>query len=96
MERRKQILFWIKEILDKNLADVSFDAFVFGSQANKTSLIRSDIDVGIIAEDITAYQLSKINAAIEELPMLFKIDLVDFMKVDSQFKSVALKNVEKL
>ena len=96
MDRRKQILFWIKEILDKNLAGVSFDAFIFGSQANRTSLIRSDIDVGIIADGITAYQLSKINAAIEELPMLYKIDLVNFMEVDAQFKSVALKNVEKL
>ena len=96
MERRQQIIYWLKEILDKNLSGISYNAFIFGSQANKTSLIRSDIDVGIIAEDITAYQLSKINAAIEELPMLYKIDLVNFMEVDAQFKSVALKNVEKL
>jgi predicted nucleotidyltransferase len=96
MDRRKQILLWIKEVLDKNLSGISFDAFVFGSQANKTSLIRSDIDVGIIAEGITAYHLSKINAAIEELPMLYKIDLVNFNEVDAQFKSIALKNVEKL
>jgi DNA polymerase sigma len=96
MERRKQILLWLKEILDKNLSGVSYHAFIFGSQANKTSLIRSDIDVGIIADSITSYQLSKINAAIEELPMLYKIDLVNFNEVDARFKSVALKNIESI
>jgi DNA polymerase sigma len=97
MERRQQIIYWLKEILDKNLSGISYDAFIFGSQANKTSLRRSDIDVGIMADDkITSYQLSTINAAIEELPMLYKIDLVDFNQVDAQFKLIALKNIERL
>jgi len=96
MERRQQIILWLKEILDKNLSGVSYHAFIFGSQANKASLIRSDIDVGIIADGITSYQLSKINAAIEELPMLYKIDLVNFNEVDARFKSVALKNIESI
>ncbi|HEY5326083.1 MAG TPA: nucleotidyltransferase domain-containing protein [Mucilaginibacter sp.] len=96
MERRQQIILWLKEILDKNLSGVSYRAFIFGSQANKTSLIRADIDVGIIADGITSYQLSKINAAIEELPMLYKIDLVNFNEVDARFKSVALKNIESI
>jgi predicted nucleotidyltransferase len=97
MERRQQILFWIKEVLDKNLSGISYHAFVFGSQANKMSLSRSDIDVGITSNDaITSLQLSNIYADIEELPMLYKIDLVNFKEVDDQFKSVALKNVEML
>ncbi|MDB5141837.1 MAG: polymerase beta domain protein region [Mucilaginibacter sp.] len=97
MERRQQILLWIKEVLDKNLSDISYHAFVFGSQANKMSLSRSDIDVGITSNDaITSLQLSNIYADIEELPMLYKIDLVNFKEVDDQFKSVALKNVEIL
>jgi predicted nucleotidyltransferase len=97
MERRQQILLWIKEVLDKNLSGISYHAFVFGSQANKMSLSRSDIDVGITSNDaITSLQLSNIYADIEELPMLYKIDLVDFKEVDDQFKSVALKNVEIL
>ena len=97
MERKKQILFWIKSILDKNLSGVSYNAFVFGSQANKTFLGRSDIDIGILANnEISALQLSNINKDIEQLPMLYKIDLIDFNRVDARFKSVALKNVEKL
>jgi DNA polymerase sigma len=97
MERRKQILFWIKEVLDKNLSGISYHAFVFGSQANKISLSRSDIDVGIMADDvIPSWQLSNIIGDIEELPMLYKIDVVDFKEVDDQFKEVALQNIERL
>ena len=97
MERRKQILCWIKEVLNKNLSGVSYDAFIFGSQANKTSLRRSDIDVGIMTDEtISSFQLANIYAEFENLPMLYKIDLVNFGEVDNQFKSVALKNIEKL
>ena len=97
MDRRQQIISWIKEILNKNLTGISYSAFIFGSQANKASLSRSDIDIGIIAVDkITPHQLSEINGDIENLPMLYNIDLVDFNEVDAKFKSVALKNVEML
>jgi DNA polymerase sigma len=96
MNRRKQIIEWLKVILSKNLDGISYSAFIFGSQANKMFLSRSDIDIGIISEKITTYQLYQINAEIEELPMLFKIDLVNFNEVDSQFKAIALRNIELL
>ncbi|MGZ3778707.1 MAG: nucleotidyltransferase domain-containing protein [Mucilaginibacter sp.] len=97
MKRREQILLWIKQVLDKNLSGISYSAFIFGSQANRTSLIRSDIDIGIVADaEITSWQLSKIIGDIEQLPMLYKIDLVDFREVDDKFKSVALQNTERL
>ena len=97
MERRQQILLWLKEILSKNLSGLSYRAFIFGSQANRAELIRSDIDLGIIADgEISNLQLSNIQIAIEKLPMLYKIDLVNFKDVDEQFKAVALKNVEAL
>jgi predicted nucleotidyltransferase len=97
MDRRKQIIQWLKEIIDENLCGLSYKAFIFGSQANKTILKRSDIDVGIIADDnLTDYKLSKINEAIEKLPMLYKIDLINFRDVDPKFKSVAMENIEWL
>ncbi len=97
MDRRKQIIKWLKDILDANLKGVSFRAFIFGSQANKPVLSRSDIDVGIIADnEISVQQMARIQADIEGLPMLYKIDLVNFNEVDEKFKSVALKNVESL
>ena len=97
MDRRAQIIGWLKEILHENLHDISFRAFIFGSQANRNLLIRSDIDLGLISENkITSQQLANINAAIEELPMLYKIDVVDFNEVDERFKSAALKNIEDI
>lgn len=97
MNRRQQIFFWLREILKKNLTNTSYRAFVFGSQANLLELRRADIDLGLMAEDpLSTQQLSKINAEIEELPMLYNIDVVDFQTVDQQFKDVAMKNIEWL
>jgi predicted nucleotidyltransferase len=95
--RRAEIKQWLKTTLEENLRDISYRAFIFGSQANRLELIRSDIDVGILADDeISTVNLVKINNAIEDLPMLYKIDLVDFKQVSETFRSVALKNVEWL
>jgi predicted nucleotidyltransferase len=95
--RRQQIKQWLKEVLEDNLRDISYRAFIFGSQANKTELSRSDIDVGILSDHaISAINFVRISNAIEDLPMLYKIDLVDFHNVEDNFKVVALKNVEWL
>lgn len=97
MNRRTQIIFWLKEILQKNLADISYRAFIFGSQANLQELRRADIDVGLIGnKEIQPQHLSKINEAIENLPMLYNVDIVDFSNVDEQFKTVAFRNIEWL
>lgn len=97
MDRKQQIFYWLKEILEANLAGINYRAFIFGSQANLTELRRSDIDLGILGDEpIPTQQLSKINKAIENLPMLYNIDVVDFNEVDERFKAVALRNVEWL
>jgi predicted nucleotidyltransferase len=95
--RRLQIKEWLTATLRDNLNDITYRAFIFGSQANREELIRSDIDVGILADnEIPAINMVRISNAIEDLPMLYKIDLVDFTQVDEKFRSVALKNVEGL
>ncbi len=97
MERREQIIFWISAILKKNLAGLNYRAFIFGSQANLTELKRSDIDIGLIGnEPISPKYLAAIEEEIENLPMLYKIDLVNFNEVDECFKTIALKNAEWL
>jgi predicted nucleotidyltransferase len=70
-KQRAQIKQWLKEALENNLKDISYRAFIFGSQANQADLKRSDIDGGILADDeIPTINMVKISAAIEELPML--------------------------
>jgi len=97
MDRRQQIFYWLKEILEKNLNGIGYRAFIFGSQANLTELKRADIDLGILGDEpIPINRLSKINGDIESLPMLYNIDLVDFNEVEERFKAVAFKNIEWL
>jgi predicted nucleotidyltransferase len=97
MDHRGQILNWIKEILQKNFEGINYTAFIFGSQANCMQLKRSDIDIGIIAETpISIQKMCSLNDAIEELPMLYEIDIVDFNTVDEKFRAVALRNIEPL
>lgn len=92
-----QIKQWLKDILENNLSGISYHAFIFGSQANNSVLSRSDIDVGIIADcQISNEVLIRINNAFQNLPMLFKVDVVDFNRVDEVFKKTALNNTEQL
>ena len=96
-KRRTEIKKWLAEVLEKNLTGINYRAFIFGSQANKSDLIRSDIDLGILSDSgISPDCLVRIDNAIEDLPMLYKIDLVDFNNVGDRFKAAALKNVEWL
>lgn len=97
MNRKQQIFYWLKEILKVNLVGINYRAFIFGSQANINELKRADIDLGILGDQpISVQQLSKINESIENLPMLYNIDVVDFNEVDDRFKNIALKNTEWL
>lgn len=97
MDRRQQIIFWLKQVVEKNLAGINYRAFIFGSQANLNELRRADIDLGLLADrPISTQQLSKINNDIENLPMLYNIDVVDFFAVDPQFKTVVFRNIEWL
>lgn len=78
-DRRAQIKQWLKITLEENLRDITYRAFIFGSQANRSELIRSDIDVGILADNaIPAINFVRISNAIEDLPMLYMVDMVDF------------------
>ncbi|MEB0260394.1 MULTISPECIES: nucleotidyltransferase domain-containing protein [unclassified Mucilaginibacter] len=97
MHRRAEILQWLKNILDKNLSNITYRAFIVGSQANKEILSRSDIDVGIIADvNLSTEKIVRIHEAIQQLPMHFKVDVVDFYDVDGTFKTMALSNIEVL
>ena len=69
-----------------------FRLFLFGSRAEKTNDVRSDVDIGILAGNpISAKQLFTIREKIDEIPTLLKIDFLDFAAVDDEFQNVALK-----
>lgn len=89
-----------KEILDiigKHLDLARYRVFFFGSRVSGKSRARSDIDVGIEgAEPIPARAWLEIMEEIENLPTLYKIEVVDFSQVSPKFRNVALQHTEAL
>jgi len=69
--------------------------FVFGSRVRGDNFARADIDLGLESPNqISAIVKYKFEQEIKNLPLLYKIDLVDFNNVSSDFKKQALKNIE--
>ncbi|MCD7926563.1 MAG: nucleotidyltransferase domain-containing protein [Bacteroides sp.] len=53
---------------------------IFGSRAKGYYSEGSDIDLAVVGEDITFNQLMDINIQIEDLGLLYKVDVVDYKK----------------
>ncbi len=87
-----------KEILDiigKQLDLSKYRVFFFGSRISGRGTDRSDIDIGIEGpEPLSAKAQCEIEEAIENLPTLYKLEIVDFKKVASIFKEVAIQHLE--
>lgn len=88
---KKEILEIVGKYLDLNL----YRVFFFGSRITKKNTERSDIDLGIEGpEPVPLAILEKIKEEIENLPILYKIEIVDFKRVSSDFRKLALESVE--
>lgn len=60
----------------KNIRQV----FIFGSRAKDTYHNGSDIDLAVVGEDLTYNQLMNIAIQIEDLGLLYKVDVLDYQK----------------
>lgn len=87
----------ILAIVGKFLDLKRYRVFFFGSRVSGKSTETSDIDVGIEGSmPVPLDILSKIEEEIEELPTLYKIEIVDFGRVMPKFKEVAKQQIELL
>ena len=86
----------ILEILGKYLDLSKYKVFFFGSRVSGSGDSRSDIDIGIEGSEIPAYTKLEIEEELENLPILYKIDFVDFNNVSDKFKKVAKEHIEYL
>jgi len=87
----------IKEIIGKHLDLKKYKVFFFGSRITGKGDEKSDIDVGIEGKEaIPAGAFLDIQDEIENLPTLYKIEIVDFAEVDKKFKEVAKKHIEMI
>jgi predicted nucleotidyltransferase len=80
-----------REVASTILAgEIRVHVFAFGSRASGHASPRSDIDVGIdIGHAIAAEILVALREAFDELPILQKVDVVDFCSLEESFKAVA-------
>ena len=87
----------IIKIVGKHLDISKYKVFLFGSRVTDKGDERSDIDIGIEGpEPVLPKTMLEIEEEIEKLPVLYKIEIVDFQRVPLKFREVARKNIEFL
>ncbi|MBI3579391.1 MAG: nucleotidyltransferase domain-containing protein [Ignavibacteriales bacterium] len=90
---KKEILGFVGKHIDLRTHKV----FFFGSRVSGGGSERSDIDVGIEGpQEIPIEILGRIREEIENLPTLYKIEVVDFKSTSDEFREVALQHTEVL
>lgn len=66
--------------------------FLFGSRAAGRGTSRSDVDIGIdLGHPIAPEMMAELQERFDALPVLQKVDLVDFAEVDPAFRRIALQ-----
>ncbi len=83
---------FIKGLLLEKLP-VDSKIFLYGSRASGKYGFASDLDIGIISDNLDNRKLIEIKELIEESFVPFKVDLVDFTDADPAFKRQALKHI---
>jgi uncharacterized protein len=85
----------ILEIVGKYLDLKKYKVFFFGSRVNSKGDERSDIDIGIEGpRKMPDGIIYDIKEDIDNLPILYKIDVIDFKNTDKNFREVASQHKE--
>lgn len=85
----------VLQIIGKHLYLSKHKVFIFGSRVTGKGDDRSDIDIGIEGDkEIPLEIMGKIKDEIDDLPILYKIDIVDFFQLSDKFKEVAKEKIE--
>ncbi len=82
----------VKE-MSRLVADGHLRIYLFGSWAQGRALSVSDLDIALdIGMPISVSIMQDISDALEELPTLRKIDVVDLQAVDEEFRNRVLEH----
>ena len=85
----------VKQIVLKHIPKDNFAVFLFGSRAVGNAKPLSDIDIGILGtEPLPTLIKADLESDLEESIVPYKIDLIDFYKVDKDFKKEALNTIQ--
>lgn len=89
----KEILGVIGKYLDLN----KYRVFFFGSRVAGKASERSDIDIGIDGHLPIPFEIIfDIKEELKRLPILYKIDVVDFQSANLKFQEVARQYTEAI
>jgi len=81
-------------IVRRHLPDPCWRVFLFGSRVTGTAHARSDIDIGIEGpQAVPRAVLAAIEDELDEAPILYTIDIVDFARVSETFRRVARERI---
>lgn len=84
-------------VLEKHPDISKYKVFFFGSRVSGKNNDRSDVDIGIEgSEPVDIETMMEIEEEIDKLPTLYKIEIVDFARVEPKFKQVAKQHIEYL
>lgn len=87
----------LRLIFQKHLPSGKYRVFYFGSRVTGQNSEKSDIDIGVLGPlPIEDRKMRLIREEIENLPLLYKIDIVDFHLVSLRFRNRALSNIEQI
>lgn len=94
-ESPKEFKKLILETLSRYLDLKEYKVFFFGSRVGGNNFQHADIDLGVEGpQPIPAGIKLEIKEALENLPVLYQIDFVDFKEVSEEFYKIALQRVE--
>lgn len=70
---------------------------VFGSRIKGTAKNYSDLDIAIVANEVIERRLfQKLKEEIMELPISFRVDILDWHKISPEFQKIIENNYEIL
>ncbi len=69
---------------------------IFGSRARKDNTAKSDIDICIYSKEMSSQEFRELKYLIDELPILYKIDVVHFENIDDKLKKNILREEQLL
>jgi len=96
-ESAEELKAKLREIVGKHVDLSRYTLFFFGSRVQGRGDERSDVDVGIEGpESVPGHVMEEIREAIENLPVLYTIDIVDFTDVSEDFRREALRAREPI
>ena len=85
-------LFLVRPDAINILEDEKVKIILFGSRARLDNRLTSDVDIGLIPyERLDKRKVVFLKERIEDLNIPYKVEIVDFSTVSSDFKKEALK-----